>query len=60
MRDCQLTPHCRKTELDALLFAHLAVIRRALLPVNRLDDSLAKFPNLVDYTERIYNVFFHA
>ncbi|GMR42004.1 hypothetical protein PMAYCL1PPCAC_12199, partial [Pristionchus mayeri] len=48
----------RVTEADALLFGHLFAILTTRLPTMELSNALRKYPNLVEYTERIENEYF--
>jgi hypothetical protein len=48
----------RPTDLDALLFAHLVLIRSTPLPSNPLKDQLDALANLVSYVDRIHAEYF--
>lgn len=48
----------RVTEVDALLFGHLFAILTTRLPTMELSNALRKYPNLVEYCERVENEYF--
>jgi hypothetical protein len=48
----------RPTELDALLFAHLVLVRSVPLPINTLKTQLESLDNLVAYVDRIHSEYF--
>lgn len=52
--------YCSPTELDAVLFGHLYAIMTIELPNTGLHQVVMKYPNLLQYCQRIDNQFFKA
>ena len=46
------------TEADALLFGHTYTLITVRLPLTNITNILKKYPNLIDFTKRVEQLYF--